>query len=139
MIKHTLLCGAFLLSACVSGGIGMTVGKSLAVANAAVADAADGITSAYNQGQISKTLLQQIDGYVDKADDMSRAARCFYAQGDMGSTATLIADIGIVSMAITAVKTGTTVPQIPQYVANNCPTPAPVSQVVVPTQVTPPH
>lgn len=74
------LAGLFLLAACATAQ--GNEGKGLSAAQDSVAAAAQAVHAAYASGAISKAQVARAAALVDKADDLSRAARAAYASGD---------------------------------------------------------
>jgi len=79
-------------------------GKGLSAAQDAVAAAAQGVHLAYTTGTISKAQVQAAAKLVDKADDVSVAARKAYAAGDINTYNGAIAQINTLAAQIVALE-----------------------------------
>jgi D-serine deaminase-like pyridoxal phosphate-dependent protein len=131
MKRSLLIVGAGLaLVACASAQL--DTGKSLIVAADALTAAAQQADVAYKAGALTKAQVTTADGYADTARTAVMTAQCAYANGDLSTTASAIAEVTALGLAIIATVKNTPLPTIAPVAALTCTAPAAVSDVVVP-------
>lgn len=130
---HLLAClaGSVLLTACASAPVpvDISVGRTLAQAQTALALAENGADTAYRTGVIDKPTIRRVAALADKVDAVSITARCAYAANDLATVAGALTALGSIALAITAETSGRPVLPLPAFSTFTCAAPAPVAAV----------
>lgn len=90
------------LAACATAQV--NEGRGLSAAQDSVAAAAQAVHAAYASGVITKAQVAKAAALVDRADDLSRAARAAYAAGDASTAAGDVAQIVTIAAELNALK-----------------------------------